>query len=155
MLYGDIDLLDRFAFPAPLEYALRFLRDKAASLPDGRHDLADGMFAEVKRYRPAPASERPFESHVRFIDVQYVLEGGEEIFVRPLDGMKIKDDLLAEKDLYFYHEPADQNGQFSLPMPPGKFLMLLPEDGHKTECLTNSAEGRKVIFKIPVALLCK
>lgn len=153
MLYGDVDIVSRFAFPGALEYTLRFLRDEAAALPDGRHEFPDGMYAEVKRYRPSPAAQRLFESHERYADVQCVLEGEEAIFVLPAMGLEAKENLLAEKDIIFYREPPDADGLRSMIMAPGKFLLLLPEDGHKPECLTRVAEGRKAIFKIPVPLL--
>lgn len=155
MLYGCIDSVDRYLQLAPLEYALRFISERAGILPDGRHDLPDGMYAEIKRYNPAPRAMRQYEAHVRYADVQCVLEGEEEILARPLAGLTMTENLLAEKDIAFFRDPEDVDGQYAFVMRPGVFLLLYPEDAHKTECLTTSPAGRKVIFKIPVAQLSR
>ena len=152
MIYGYILSMEQCRISDSLKYALEFLRDRADDLPDGRHDLVDGMYAEIKKYAPAPAGKRSFESHVRYIDVQCVLDGEEEILVRPKAGLSIKEDLLNEKDIVFYHDPAETGNQYSFVMRPGTFLLLLPEDAHKTECVTTVSAGRKVILKIPEPL---
>ena len=153
MLYGNFSTIDFDTISGALEYSLRFLRDRAAGLADGRHELPEGMYAEIKSYSPAPANERFFESHVRYVDVQCVLEGEEKILARAVTGMSIKEDKLEKADIAFYHEPDGDDTQFSLIMRPGIFLLLLPEDAHKTECRTSVSSARKVIFKIPVRLL--
>ena len=151
MIYGYIQSMEQCQVSKSLGYALEFLCNQAANLPDGRHDLADGMYVEIKKYSPARAKERYFESHMQYVDVQCVLEGEEEIIVRPRTGLSIKENLLKEKDIVFYNYPDETNRQHSFIMRPNIFLLLLPEDAHKTECLTTVSAGRKVIFKIPLS----
>lgn len=157
MIFGELDALEQFRERKALYEALKFLKNDASALPDGRHDIVDGMFADIKRYNPAPKSGRLFESHVRYADVQCVLEGEEVIFVRPRLELRTREDLLEERDLVYYHEPADgqESAEVEIPflMRPGYFLLLPPADVHKTECLTTAASGRKVILKLPVELL--
>ncbi len=151
MIYGYLESACWLHMSESLEYAIKFLSDRAADMPDGRHDLPHGMYAEIKEYNPIPADQRLFESHVKYIDIQCILEGEEEILVRPLDGLTIKEDLLASNDIAFYTNPVNSHGQYSFIMRPGSFLFLLPSDAHKTECETSISTGRKVIFKIPVS----
>ncbi len=150
MLYGDVWV---GIVGGAAGEALRFVRDAAAGLADGRHELGDGMYAEIRQYRPAPAGEKRYESHARYIDVQCVLEGEEGIYVRPVAGLEVGEDLLRDRDVVFYRDPAPGGEEQLFVMTPGKFLLLPPEDAHKPECLTRFAEGRKVVCKIPVALL--
>ncbi|MCC8165207.1 MAG: YhcH/YjgK/YiaL family protein [Planctomycetes bacterium] len=156
MLYGTMDITDLFDLPFPLPAALTFLRDVAPTISDGRHDLPDGMYVEIKHYSPASVEERPFESHIRYADVQVVLEGEEQIHVRPCnDSLPVKEDCLAERDIIFCHDPEPSSDLRVFPMTPGYFLLLLPNDAHKAECLTTVTSGRKAILKIPLAAVEK
>lgn len=149
MIYADLS--DFLAMAAPgkaLAVAVEFLRDRAADLPDGRHELGDGMYAEIRAYSPAPAGERRWERHAKFVDVHCVLEGAEEMLVRPSEGMTVSEDLLAAKDLAFLEEPAD-GGALVLRLFPGRFLMTQPWDAHKSECRCGVDRGRKAVVKIP------
>lgn len=152
MLFGELqDFKSDLCTSAALKTAVSFLLEKANAAADGRHELTDGIFAEVKRYSPKPAAERPYESHVKYVDVQCILEGEEMIYIRPLDNMRPKEEY-PDRDLTFYHEPP-QGPEAPVILRPGLFLVLFPKDGHKTECLTVAPECRKVIVKVPVGLL--
>lgn len=151
MLYGDskqnLDI-DQ----GVVNKAIRFLVEAASALADGRHELGDGMFAELKKYRPAPTAERRFESHVRHADVQCVLAGEEIVQVTPLADLAVVEDRLAANDVRFHEEPTGGVIR-EYRLGPGSFLLLLPEDAHKPECFCGISEGRKAIVKIPVPLL--
>ncbi len=156
MLYGTMDYVDMYELPFPLPTAIYFLREKAAKLADGRHELPDGMYIEIKHYSPAPAEERPYESHILYADVQVVLEGEEEIHVLPYsDSLPVKEDLLAERDIAFYTDPEVTPDRRVFTMTPGYFLFLTPNDVHKAECRTTVEFGRKAILKIPLKPVTK
>lgn len=137
-----------------LDAAVRFAVEAAARLEDGEHRLGDGMYATVKAYRPGPEADKRFESHVKYADLQCVLDGGEVILAAPAAGLAIVEDDLAAKDIRFHAEPAAELvSRFRLF--PRDVLLLLPEDAHKPECFCGVATGRKAIVKIPVSLLMK
>lgn len=129
-----------------------YLRDNAAALPEGRHDLWDGMFVVVKKYEPGDAGGKRFETHIRYADLQYVDQGGEEIHVTPLADLAVTEDRLEEDDVRF-HESPEQEAIRKFRLGPGDFLLLMPEDAHKPECWCGVDSGRKCIVKIPVRLL--
>ena len=153
MLYGlakDIAKL-RMDRP-PLERAIRFLTEEVALLPDGRHDLDDGVYVNVTRYSPGKPETRRFESHVEYADVQCVVEGGEIMHVAPASGLEVVEDRLAEKDMRYHADPpAGRSLPFSLL--PGYVLILLPEDAHKGGYPCGFDEVRKALAKIPMKLL--
>lgn len=148
MLYADFA-----GFPllctgaAALDAAIDFLSRDAAVLPDGRHDLSGGMFAEIRCYQPAPYDERRWECHTRHIDIHCVLEGEEMVYSRPLRGMAVTEDHLTERDVAFLAEPEGKGSPLLLA--PGFFAVLFPDDAHKSECRTHCETGRKVVVKIP------
>lgn len=154
MLYAGLELFKgNFSNCAALCAAARFVLDTAPGLPDGRHDIADGMFADVKRYSPAPAGERRYETHVKYVDLQAVLAGSEIVYCHPLgEGMAVTEDRLAGNDVRFHADPAP-GAEVALRLRPGLFLLLFPADAHKPECFDGVAACRKVIVKIPVGLL--
>jgi YhcH/YjgK/YiaL family protein len=153
MLYGSFDNLEWFKGNKALYEALTFLRDKAASAADGRHDLADGVFVTVKNFTPQPREQRRYETHVKYADIQYVFEGDETIYVRAPKGLKAQEDHLADRDIVYYHQPDDGADEMAFVLRPGFFLLLLPEDAHKPECLTSVPSGRKAIAKVPMTQL--
>lgn len=136
----------------PLSAAVRFLAKEAAGLEDGRHELADGVYAVIKHYQPGPAAEKRFETHRDHADVQYVIEGGESIRTAPAEGLPVVEDRIDTDDVRFHAEP-DETRIRDYHLDPGEFLLLLPEDAHKPECIHGSASGRKAIVKIPMRLL--
>ena len=155
MIYFDIQHLRRSVGGCrPLGKALEFINEKAHGLAAGTHDLGDGMFAILKKYEPAPREERRYESHVRMIDVQAVVEGAETIYCcRSLpDGTRIAEDRLAKDDVCFY-EGLSLPGEFPLTMLPGLAAVLLPSDYHMTECFAGIKTSRKALIKIPVELM--
>lgn len=157
MLYGDFTAVALSKGNGALHGALAFWRDRAAGLPDGRYELEDGVFAQIKEVT-AKAKDGPrYEYHVRYADIQCVLDGEEMIYVRPTEGLAVADDKLEEKDVAYFSEPADGDGELSLVMRPGFFVLLYPEDAHKPECAVGAADlgkaHRKIIFKIPMNLL--
>lgn len=151
MLYGD-SKQSLAVDHGVVNKAIRFLVEVAPALPDGRRELGDGMFAELKKYRPVPAAERRFETHIRYADVQCVLAGAEIVQVTPLADLGVVEDRLAAADVRFHQEPA-ADAVWEYRLAPGSFLLLLPEDAHKPECFCGILEGRKAIVKILVSLL--
>jgi len=122
---------------------LAFLRDFDPDTPDGRIDLSgDDLFALVQSYDTAPATEKRFESHRTYADIQFVARGRERILYAPVDGLEIDAEYDASTDLAFYREPAAST---SLLIEPGTFAIFHPADAHKPGCM---AGGRDVVKKV-------
>jgi YhcH/YjgK/YiaL family protein len=153
MIFGDLSNIELYKGNKALYEAVAFLRDKAATAADGRHDLSGGMFVTVKAYEPKPRDGRRYETHVKYADVQYVFEGDETIYVRRPEGLAEQENFLAERDIVYYDQPSDGLPEQGFVMRKGVFLLLCPEDAHKPECLTTVPNGRKAIVKIPMTLL--
>ena len=61
--------------------AIKALRELAASNPEDAKYVIDGdnVFASVMSYTTAPATEKKFELHRKYIDIQYIVSGNEII----------------------------------------------------------------------------
>ena len=93
----------------------------------GRHDVdGDRLFAIVQRYEPKPLAQIVWESHRRYIDVQYVVEGVERMGCVNLGdgGLTVTEDN-AEDDYIFY----DAQGEL-FEVRGGTFVIYTPQDVH-------------------------
>lgn len=94
--------------------------------------------------------ERRPETHGKFIDIQYSLDGKEIIgFARKTGEQKINENLLENDDNIFYEN--DIKDEIYLKMNPGTFAIFFPYDVHRPACnLEKNEKIRKVVVKVSV-----
>ena len=116
--------------------------------PEGIYEI-DGksVYAIVTSYKTKAYSEGDFESHRKYLDVQYIPKGEENIGITGLENLKPKSDFDTEKDIVFYEGDGDL-----LKLPEGYFMVLFPQDGHKPGIMTGKEkqEVKKVVVKVLV-----
>ncbi|RRJ95070.1 YhcH/YjgK/YiaL family protein [Opitutaceae bacterium TAV4] len=138
-------------FDASFDYLRRF--DHAT--PDGRHDIdGDRIYALVQSYetRPAEAPDKFFETHRRYIDIQYLVAGEEAIPCVPAARLTTQQTYDAQRDLLLYTDCMHETPALS-EFCPGDFAIYFPEDAHKPGCTLrpgHSANVRKIVIKIAV-----
>lgn len=119
------------------------------SIPDGNHDIGMGCEARVMSYVTEPAEQRKWESHRRFIDIQWVVSGAERMDVAPihsLSGATPYDD--ANDVLFYSHAEAPTT---SVVVGAGEFTIFFPADGHRPNIAVSApAAVRKIVVKVPV-----
>lgn len=124
----------------------RFIREQAASAAVGRYELSGGAYVLVQQYDTKPLAGAQFESHRRFIDIQYIASGAEIIYYANLEALRAGD-YQPEKD----YLGLDGSGT-PLALRAGEFAIFFPQDGHLPSRMTTSgpAPVKKVVVKIPV-----
>jgi biofilm protein TabA len=124
---------------------LDYLRALPADKPVGRYEIeGDRLFCLVQEYTTSPASERPYESHQRYADIQAVLAGREAIYHAPIAQLQVKEPYRTEKDGILY-TGADVQPIY---MEPGSYAVFWPQDGHKPGCNWQAAQFvRKAVIK--------
>ena len=118
------------------------------TLAAGRHVIdGDKLFAMVNEYTSEPKEKRRAEAHRKYVDVQYIAAGAETIGYARLEvDYAVLEDKLAEKDVIFYANPADET---DLVLTAGMYGIFFPWDVHRPNCaLDNPAPIRKVVLKI-------
>lgn len=130
--------------------AFDFLKRKdLAELPLGWIELEEGVRASVQRYTSFTWNENRFETHEKYFDVQYVIEGQEMCGVcsrSQLGPVAVPYD--DGNDITFYEEPKHYGTVF---LDAGDFIVLGPEDAHKPRCATETQMTiRKIVVKVPV-----
>lgn len=132
------------------EKAFAFLKQVTDQTPVGRHEIAgDDIYAFVQQHSTKPVSERQYESHRQYIDVQYVQRGREIIYWAPLPLLtNVTMPFDAEKDAALYGLIPDG---VPVQVRAGQFALLFPEDGHIPSCAWDQpAEVLKVVVKVRV-----
>ena len=148
MILSTLSQADRYAALHPLfPRAFEYIRNTdLKSLAPGVYPIVgDDLLAIVEHMPGRTRAEAKLECHRRYIDIQLVLEGVDEMGWKALaECHDPVSDFSAEKDIRFFHDaPATW-----VATPPGAFCIFFPEDAHAP--LVGSGKIRKVIFKIAV-----
>ena len=129
--------------------AFEYLKNFDPATPDGKHELnGDRLFAAVQRYDTAPASDKAWESHRVYADIQFVASGREKMLWAPVGELTPKDGYNAERDMEKYAEAPPRHCAANL-VSEDLFTIYFPEDGHKPAVMVDGPEPvTKVIMKI-------
>ena len=131
-----------------LDLAFDYLLNFDPETEDGKVELdGDRVFAIVQSYETKSEKGRDFESHYKYLDVQYIVSGEEVIYHSPLDVLSESVPYDEERDLIFYTGYLSQ----ALIMKPGTFSVLFPQDGHLPCCPHQDVcHVKKVVVKVRV-----
>ncbi len=129
--------------------AFAFLRDTdLKALEPGIHPvLGEQIFAIVEASAGRTREEAKLECHRRYIDIQLVLEGVDEMGWKLLaECVEPATEYDAARDIRFFNDaPASW-----IATPPGAFCLFFPDDAHAP--LVSAGPIRKVVVKIAVLL---
>jgi biofilm protein TabA len=116
------------------------------ALTPGVHDIIDRqLFVIVEEAEGRTRAEAKLECHRKYIDIQLVLTGIDEMGWKPLsDCHQPITDYNSERDIQFFDDVPDS----WIAVPAGAFCIFFPEDAHAP--LVSSGTIRKLIFKIAV-----
>ncbi len=129
------------------DQAFQFLKSaNLKELPLGKQELeGEHVFVIVQEYFGKAKPDALYESHKKYIDIQYVIEGEEIMGLATLDKVTVKEPYNEEKDIAFY----DFDGGDYLKATPENFFLFFPEDVHRPSIATSdSIQIRKIVVKI-------
>lgn len=116
--------------------------------PDERITVdGDNIFINLSTYTNKNVSECLFESHKKYIDIQYVITGAELIDVCQTDTLKATDDRLDTDDIAFYENSDIFSTAY---LTDGIFVVLFPGEAHRP-CVAPDGKGiktKKAVAKI-------
>ncbi len=148
MIFATISQSERYAalhrlFPRVFEY---IRNTDLMSLAPGRYPIAgDELFVIIENATGRTQSDAKLECHRKYIDIQLVLEGADQMGWKALaDCRNPVSDYSTEKDIGFFHDAPDS----WVATPAGAFCIFFPEDAHAP--LVGAGIIRKAIFKIAV-----
>lgn len=149
MILDTLANADRYAALHPLfARAFDYLRETdLKSLPTGVHEVqGEQLFAIVESCQGRTRAEAKLECHRRYIDIQLVLEGVDEMGWKPLaECVNPLADYDAARDIRFFSDAPSS----WITTPPGSFCMFFPDDAHAP--LVSTGLICKVVVKIALS----
>lgn len=116
------------------------------NLEVGRYEF-DGGYFMVQKGSTRPMTEGTFEAHRKYVDVQIIVEGSEEIAWADLRNLHTEIPYDQEKDA----ERLSGSLEHVMKMSAGMFYMAFPHDGHKPVSHTKEQQSyTKIVMKLPV-----
>ncbi len=124
----------------------RFLETHdAKTIAVGKHEHIEGSYVNVIEYETKDTPK--FEAHIKYIDVQMLVEGEENILCAPLSAGKEIVAYNPIKDVTFYACEAYERVHAT----PYQAVILYPEDLHAPNMTAGVvSKNKKYVFKIPV-----
>ncbi|MBL9138391.1 MAG: YhcH/YjgK/YiaL family protein [Verrucomicrobiales bacterium] len=155
MLYGHLSDTEAYA-PLLSNEAWRFAFDWLRRLPPdpepGIRELrGPDLYVNIHGYETLPVAECRYESHRKYVDLQYCIRGGETIDWQRTVHLVPDGPFQMAKDVQFYL-PAESHA--TLRMTDGNYAIFFPTDGHRPK----QSDGRhptvfKLVIKVAHSLL--
>ena len=150
MIIDKIQNLDRYISLHPDFAKVAAVIEKFSNteLEAGKYEIeGDRVFAVVQSYETKEAQADKFENHRKYIDIQYITAGAEQIHVKEMSGLTVDFPFDEPHDYEFYKTP---DSFVTAELEAGEFAIFWPGETHRPGVMT--AEGpkplNKVIFKI-------
>lgn len=132
MIHGHLSAPDAYSHLLAHEawrFAFDWLRQMPPSPEPGIRPLrGDAIYVNVHGYETLPPEQCRYESHRKYVDLQYCIAGGERIDWQLASTLLPAGPFDEAKDLQFY-EPG--NSITTLHMVPGSYAIFHPSDAHR------------------------
>jgi YhcH/YjgK/YiaL family protein len=111
-------------------------------------EICNNSFAFEQVYMTKDRKECFFESHKKYIDIQFVLDGEEQIEVENISNLEVYKRYDPEIDLIKYKH---KDFVSKIILKNGEGIVLFPEDGHMPSVKVNeTSKVLKVVIKLEV-----
>lgn len=129
-----------------LELGLQAMATQIDKLEVGRYEF-DGGYFMVQKGETKPMSEGLFEAHKKYVDVQIVVKGSEEVAWSDIRDLVEAVPYNADKDALYLEGCTDHFIRIS----EGMFYIAFPHDGHRPVRHTEHQQTfTKIVLKLPV-----
>jgi biofilm protein TabA len=129
------------------EKAFTFLgRSDLAELPAGTYKIDDDrIFCMISKGPGKTRAEAKLEAHRKYIDIQYIITGKEQMGYKPTDKCKLT--LISydpDRDIMFFNDKPDSWTTVRA----GSFAIFFPKDAHAP--MVSKGEIHKAVIKVAV-----
>lgn len=157
MIIGDIRMTqeEEEAFVPVIRQAINYFRTtNFTNIETGKYEIqGDDIFVMIQNPTTMTQSEQKMEGHEKYVDVQFLIEGEEEIIYvsRKSEDTIISEDYIENKDIAFYNQVGHE---IAVSLIPGMFVVLFPSDLHRPVCSrAGGTKIKKAVMKINKVLL--
>lgn len=149
MIIDNLSSIPTYASCLPcLDKGLAAVRSLGNNPAAGRYEFEGGYFM-VQEGQTRGMNDGDFEAHLKYIDVQILLEGGETVGWEAVDGLKASTEYDPNRDIRFYSGEPHQVNRLTA----GMFWAAFPQDAHKACRHLPGTAGeayKKIVMKLPV-----
>ncbi|MCQ2958322.1 MAG: YhcH/YjgK/YiaL family protein [Candidatus Gastranaerophilales bacterium] len=147
MIKDTLDNAEKYFNLSPqIKSALLYLKNTdLKNIEIGRHYLdGDNMYVNVDEYETKISDN--IEAHRKYIDIQYIISGEEQMGVSLLKNLTPITEYDEEKDIIFYNGKADLNL-----VKENEFIIFYPEDAHlPCQMIDKAKKVKKAVVKIKI-----
>jgi biofilm protein TabA len=124
------------------------LKEDFVSLSPGKHQIhGDDLFIIISEYTTKPKSESQYEAHRKYIDIQILIKGEENIYWLPVDGLNVSKEYSEETDAALFEEASGS----LICMERGYFALFFPKDAHMPGCsISRNIPVKKAVVKVRI-----
>ncbi|POT55039.1 YhcH/YjgK/YiaL family protein [Citrobacter amalonaticus] len=153
MIVGEVRTLPDAGLHPVLEEALTLaLAVRPQEKAPGCYELqGDNIFMNVMQFATQPSAQKKAELHERYIDIQLLLAGDEQIYYGLAGSARQCEEMHVEDDYQLCREIA---GEQRITLKPGMFAVFMPGEPHKPGCVVQATmDIKKVVIKVRASLL--
>lgn len=147
MIIDQISNISKYR-PIISDKVTEFLLQLSPDTQTGHYEIYEGVFANIDEYEPKLYESCKFEAHKKYIDIQMVLSGEENLEYIPVNGLNVSERYDESKDVMFFENPEAVADNVKLT--PFKFAFIYPHEAHKPQIKTSANIVKKVVVKIAV-----
>ena len=114
----------------------------------GKHVLSDCIYVNIEEYNTKNIEVANFESHDKYIDIQLLLKGSENIYYASRDNLSVKVPYDETRDIAFYSDSIQCYPYIKLDGT--NFMMIYPHEAHAPQVSSGNLSQKvlKVVVKI-------
>ena len=118
------------------------------SLTPGICEVNDEFYYNYLEYEAKEPTNTIYEAHKNYVDIQYIVEGQEQVDVSFEEYMELDTPYDAEKDIMFFKNPSNH---FTRILGPGEYVIVLPHELHKPgQKVGENGNVKKIVGKVRV-----
>lgn len=135
-----------FGLGTKFEKALKYIQaNDLKSFENGKYEIdGDDIFIIIQDYNSKKMGEALFEAHKKYSDIQYIIEGEEQLGYANIEDFTPTTSYNEEKDLVF----GNAQGSF-IKAKEGDFIVFTPQDAHMPSMsIDKPSLVKKAVIKI-------
>lgn len=119
------------------------------NLKPGKYEITDKFYINVEEYFTKDLEECRFESHKKYVDIQWIVMGIEQIDTIEVDGLDIEIPYNKENDVVFFKD-TEKNIMHTI-LPKDGYMILYPNNAHRP-CINvhEKTKIKKIVGKVRV-----
>lgn len=124
-----------------------------AGMEPGRYEVNENFFFNLMEYETKPIKECRIESHINYVDIQWIVSGVECIDITDLKGLEEEESYDPERDIMFWKTPELMS---RVKLSAGSYIVLPPNLPHKPGiAVSEPAKVKKCVGKVRLVRIDK